>query len=138
VAGLASPVKVKLPVRVPMAVGVNVTLTVQLPPTATVLPQVFALIAKSPLMPILLMLSVAVPVFVSFTTFAGLVVPKTLFGNVSFAAERVTTGAPPLPPQAGNLKLAMRVFQLKVPVVTMYSWVYQKVQSSTGSTVIAL
>ena len=138
VAGLASSVKVKLPVRVPMAVGVNVTLTVQLAPTATVLPQVLALMAKSPLMPILLMLSVAVPVFVSFTTFAGLVVPNTLLANVSFATERVTTGPPLLPAQVGNLKLAMRVFQLKLPVVFMYSCVYQKVQSSTGSTVMAL
>ena len=43
-----------------------------------------------------------------------------------------------VPPQFGNLKLAMRVFQLKDPVVFMYSCVYQKVQSSTGSTVIAL
>src|SRR5262249_15876316 len=41
-------------------------------------------------------------------------------------------------PQFGNLKLAMRVFQLKDPVVFMYSVVYQKVQSSTGSTVMAL
>ena len=41
-------------------------------------------------------------------------------------------------PQPGNLKLAMRVFQLKLPVVFMYSSVNQKVQSSTGSTCIAL
>jgi hypothetical protein len=44
----------------------------------------------------------------------------------------------PVVPQPGNLKLEMRVFQLKVPVVFMYSCVYQKVQSSTGSTCIAL
>ena len=139
VAGLASSVKVKLAVRVPIAVGVKVTLTVQLAPAATVLPQVFALIAKSPLMmPILLMLSVAVPAFVSFTTFARLVVPSTLVANVSFATERVTTGPPLLAPQLGNLKLAIRVFQLKLPVVFMYCCVYQKVQSSTGSTVMAL
>ena len=43
-----------------------------------------------------------------------------------------------VPPQPGNLKLAMRVFQLKLPVVLLYSCVYQKVQSSAGSTVIAL
>ena len=43
-----------------------------------------------------------------------------------------------VPPQLGNLKLAMRVFQLNVPVVFMYSCVYQNVQSSTGSTVMAL
>jgi hypothetical protein len=41
-------------------------------------------------------------------------------------------------PQFGNLKLAMRVFQLNEPVVFMYSWVYQNVQSSTGSIVMAL
>ncbi len=41
-------------------------------------------------------------------------------------------------PQDGNLKLAMRVFQLKLPVVFMYSSVNQKVQSSTGSTCMAL
>jgi hypothetical protein len=38
----------------------------------------------------------------------------------------------------GNLKLAMRVFQLKLPVAAMYSSVNQKVQSSTGSTCMAL
>jgi len=42
------------------------------------------------------------------------------------------------PPQLGNLKLAIRVFQLKLPVVFMYSVVNQNVQSSTGSTVSAL
>jgi len=43
-----------------------------------------------------------------------------------------------VPPQPGNLKFAIRVFQLKLPVVFMYSVVNQKVQSSTGSTVMAL
>jgi L-lactate permease len=38
----------------------------------------------------------------------------------------------------GNLKFAIRVFQLKLPVVFMYSSVNQKVQSSTGSTCRAL
>ena len=37
-----------------------------------------------------------------------------------------------------NLKLAMRVFQLKLPVVAMYCCVYQKVQSSVGSMLIEL
>ena len=41
-------------------------------------------------------------------------------------------------PQVGNLKFAIRVFQLKVPFAFMYSWVYQNVQSSTGSTCMAL
>src|SRR5467141_581435 len=39
-----------------------------------------------------------------------------------------------VPPQLGNLKFAIRVFQLNVPLVLMYSCVYQNVQSSTGST----
>jgi hypothetical protein len=52
-------------------------------------------------------------------------------------AESVKSGVAALP-QLGNLKLAMRVFQLNDPVVFMYSLVYQKVQSSTGSTVMAL
>jgi hypothetical protein len=37
-------------------------------------------------------------------------------------------------PQPGNLNEAMRVFQLKAPLLGMYSFVYQKVQSSLGST----
>jgi hypothetical protein len=40
--------------------------------------------------------------------------------------------------QPGNLNEAMRVLQLKLPVDFKYSVVYQKVQSLTGSTVIAL
>ena len=40
--------------------------------------------------------------------------------------------------QFGNLKLAIRVFQLNEPLVLMYSFVYQNVQSSTGSTCMAL
>lgn len=40
--------------------------------------------------------------------------------------------------QPVNLKLAIRVAQLKLPVAGRYSLVYQKVQSSTGSICIAL
>ena len=53
------------------------------------------------------------------------------------AAPTVKSGVAVVP-QPGNLKLAMRVFQLKLPVVFMYSSVNQKVQSSTGSICIAL
>src|SRR5213080_3951898 len=41
-------------------------------------------------------------------------------------------------PQLGNLNEAIRVCQLKEPSVRMYSEVYQKVQSSIGSTAIML
>jgi hypothetical protein len=40
--------------------------------------------------------------------------------------------------QPGYLNEAMRVLQLKLPLAFKYSVVYQKEQSSTGSTVIAL
>jgi hypothetical protein len=41
-------------------------------------------------------------------------------------------------PQLGNLNDPMRVFQARLLVVEKYSFTYQKVQSSTGSTVSAL
>jgi hypothetical protein len=40
------------------------------------------------------------------------------------------------PPQLGNLKAPIRVFHGRSPVTWRYSFVYQKVQSSTGSTVM--
>jgi hypothetical protein len=52
------------------------------------------------------------------------------------ATEKSGTGG--VPPHDGNLWLEMRVDQLKLPVVFKYSVVNQNVQSSTGSTVIAL
>ena len=57
---------------------------------------------------------------------------------VSEEGEALTVKSGVVLPQVGNLKFAMRVFQLKVPLVLMYSCVYQNVQSSTGSTCIAL
>jgi hypothetical protein len=41
-------------------------------------------------------------------------------------------------PQLGNLNEPMRVFQLNDPLAGRYSVVYQKVQSSLGSTDIML
>jgi len=40
--------------------------------------------------------------------------------------------------QDGNLNDPMRVFQLNVPLLGMYSFVYQNVQSSLGSIPIML
>ena len=53
-------------------------------------------------------------------------------------AMLLTVGAGVLPKQLGNENEAIRVLQLKVPLDFRYSFVYQNVQSSTGSTVIAL
>ena len=38
--------------------------------------------------------------------------------------------------QVANFIDAIRVCQLKLPLFAMYSWVYQKVESSDGSTFI--
>ena len=62
------------PVRVPVAVGVNVTLMVQEAPAATELPQV-SVSAKSPLAEMLVTLNVPLPVLLSVTDWAELVVP---------------------------------------------------------------
>ena len=43
-----------------------------------------------------------------------------------------------LAPQLGNLNDPIRVRQLKLPFAGMYSFVYQNVQSSLGSTAIML
>src|SRR5207302_8417985 len=91
----ASSLKVNVPLRMPITGGVKVTLTVQLVPAATVVPQVLALMVKSPLLMILLIFSVPDPVFVSLTIFAVLVVPSTLLPNARFVTDRVTAGPPP-------------------------------------------
>lgn len=66
---------VTVPVRVPVAVGVKLTLMVQFAPAATVLPQVpVPPKAKSPLIVRLLMVSEALPVLVRVTVLAALVV----------------------------------------------------------------
>ena len=63
------------PDRAPMAVGVKVTLTVQLAPEARELPQVFVS-AKSPVVEIPEIVSGAFPVFESVALWMGLVVPR--------------------------------------------------------------
>ena len=57
--------------------------------------------------------------------------PCATVNEVGFAEieKSSATGAP----QPGSVNDAMRVFQLKVPLAGMYSFAYQKVQSSTGS-----
>jgi hypothetical protein len=59
----ALSVRLTLPVRVPIAVGLNVTIMVQCDPATTLLPQVLVTV-KSPLAVILVTASAAVPLFV--------------------------------------------------------------------------
>jgi hypothetical protein len=68
-----------LPVRLPIAVGLNATLSVQLTPAATVVPQVFAVTIKSPALvpPVAteVMVNGPVPVFFKVTVWLAQVVP---------------------------------------------------------------
>ena len=77
---LALSVTVNDPVRVPTAVGVKVTLMVQLVPAARVVPQVVAEIAKSPVVELAMFLSATFCLLVSVNSLAGLVVPTARAG----------------------------------------------------------
>jgi hypothetical protein len=70
----ALSVIVKVPVRAPVAVGVKVTLTVQLAPVPALLPQVLVW-EKSPLAVMLEMAREALPVLVRVTVCAVLLFP---------------------------------------------------------------
>lgn len=111
----ALSVMVTLPVRTPVAVGVKVTLIWQNLPAARLAPQGLALVAraKSPEMAMLLMVSVPVPLLVSFTVLAGLVVPTANLPNFSEVGVKVT--APP-PPLAVTVRLTV-VVAVKLPDV---------------------
>ena len=86
--------------RVPVAAGVNVTLIVHDALAARLLPHV-VVSAKSPaFVPVTAMLLIvngAVPVLLSVTAEAVLVVPICWFPNVTDAGLRLTTGLVPLP-----------------------------------------
>ena len=58
---------VSVPVRAPVWVGWNVMPIWQFPPAARLAPHVFVLILKSPLIPVLAMVSAAVPVLENVT-----------------------------------------------------------------------
>jgi hypothetical protein len=88
----ALSVMVTAPVRVPSWVGVKVTLNLQLLLTASALPQVEELMAKSPLATMLVMLRVPAPELVIVTVLAAEVLPVTVFANVNDVGVRVTAG----------------------------------------------
>src|SRR5215470_6242597 len=86
---------VRFPVLAPTTVGVNVTLMVQFAPAASVagsIPHVFVS-AKSPEVPIELIVNVLVPLFVRVTVCAALVVVSNWPPNVRLVAESPTPGA---------------------------------------------
>src|SRR6266581_1476618 len=91
----ALSVTVSVPVRAPTAVGANVTLMVQFALAASVpgsVPHVFVC-AKSPEVAIELMVNPAVPVFVSVTIFAALVVVSNWPPNARVVGANPTPGA---------------------------------------------
>src|SRR6266852_9795532 len=82
----AASVMVSVPVREPLAVGVKITLTVQLELAATLVPQLL-LCAKSPLACMALMEIEVVPGFDKVTGCETLVIPTCCELNVRLAGE---------------------------------------------------
>ena len=84
----------------PELIGVNVTLIVQLVPSASELPQLLVCEKSPGFVPptaMLVMVKVALPVLLSVTTFAELLVPSTWLGNTRLTGESDTAGAMPVP-----------------------------------------
>ena len=86
-----------VPVRVPVVVGLKVTLTEQFDPAARVLPQVFVC-EKSPVAETDVMLKLAVPVFEIVMVWAALDVFTTRLPNVRLFEDSDTAGAGALAP----------------------------------------
>ena len=114
---LALSLTLNCPVLVPVAVGVNVTLIVHLLLAARLAAQVVADAAKSPVVPITMLVSATVWLFVSVNVFAALVVPTFWAAYVAVAGVNVA-GKIPVPDNAAvcGLLLALSV-TLSVPVL---------------------
>lgn len=103
-------VMVSAPVRVPLAVGVKVTLIMQLAPAARLPPQLLVW-AKSPLVAMLEMVSGPVPVLERVTFCAALAVPRFWLPKLRVPGETLTAGAVPVP-----LRLTVWVLPLVPPL----------------------
>ena len=105
--------------RLPTAVGVKVTVTVQSTPAASDAGQV-VLWEKSPLLaPVtwkLLRVRLAFPVFVSVTDWEGLVTPIVRLAKVRVGGERVTAGPVPVPVRLALWMLFATLLVLSVTV----------------------
>jgi hypothetical protein len=94
---LALSVRVSEPVRLAAAVGVKVTVMVQLAPAARLVPQVLVW-AKSPLAVMLLRLKADWPVLDKVRVFGLLVVPTSLVPKLKLEADSFATGPVPVAP----------------------------------------
>jgi hypothetical protein len=90
---------VTVPVRLPVAVGLKVTLMVQLPPAATELPQL-SVSAKSPLTAMLVMAKLMVPALVRVEDRAALVVPTVWLVKVREVGDTLAEFVTPVPDRA--------------------------------------
>lgn len=86
----ALSVKVSAPEAVPVAVGVNVTPTLQLAPAARLVPQVLPAIAKGPVIPTLEIVSGVLWRLVSVTLTGALVLPTATVPKFNALADKVT------------------------------------------------
>jgi hypothetical protein len=110
-------VTVTEPVRAPAAVGVKVTLIVQLAPTARVVPQLFVC-AKSPLAVMELIVAELVPLFDSVVDWAAVVEPTTVDANARLAGLALSAGpgAVPVPLSATETAPETSVLTVSVPL----------------------
>jgi hypothetical protein len=115
----ALSVIVTSPVLGPSAVGVNRTLMVQLEPAARVAPQVVVReksLALAPVITMLEMVKTALPMFLTVTELAALVVPTRRLAKAIDVRERLTAGATPVPVRATVCGLpAALSFTVSVP-----------------------
>jgi hypothetical protein len=124
-------------VRLPPAAGVNVTEIVQLPPVATLLPQLLVW-AKSPgFVPPITMLEIVngpVPVLLRFTDCALVVVPRLVTANVKLLGDATATGTPsPVP-----LREAVCVVPATLPELSVTVNVAVRFPGAVGSNVMEI
>jgi hypothetical protein len=93
---LALSVTLTDPVLVPLAVGLNTTLILQLASAARLVPQVVVETAKSPVAEIEMPVSELAVLLVRVSVLAALVVPTVCGGNRMLAGVKVACG-PPVP-----------------------------------------
>ena len=112
--GLAPPLleTVNVPVLVPAAVGLNVTLIRQLVPAATLLPQPLLGIKSAVLVPAiatLVMLKLTLPTLFRVTVCGALLLPTPVDGNVRLFTDSFTMVPVPLRLTTCGLPLALSV-----------------------------